>query len=235
MRKRRFHLMRPCQRPFLQARRWRRPSNVSSPHPPFIGGAWGHASSRGEGAVRTPNPRQQHETPTDNLLTPRSKKNSRRSKGGGENARAAALGPLLAARLRQLAGGTQRALLDAAHTQGPPHHCNTMMDMDAIFPMVRARPASSPRKDTLSGPPSSGRCCCAPPPLRVCLINLSPLLAPATSLSFIFIACTPLLPPLRALPRQFLRYFSTGNGTPGYAPTASGGSINVRAPPPWFL
>ena len=173
--------------------------------------------------------------PLTTYCTPRRKKNSRRSKGGGENARAAALGPLLAARLRQLAGGTQRALLDAAHTQGPPHHCNTMMDMDAIFPMVRARPASSPRKDTLSGPPSSGRCCCAPPPLRVCLINLSPLLAPATSLSFIFIACTPLLPPLRALPRQCQRYFSTGNGTPGCAPTASGGSINVRAPPPWFL
>ena len=41
--------------------------------------------------------------------------------------------------------------------------------------------------------------------------------------------------PLRALPRQCQRYFSTGNGTPGCAPTASGGYINVRAPPPWFL
>ena len=171
--------------------------------PPPSTFAWGPSSSRGEAAARTPNPRQQHETPTDNLLhPPAAKKNSRRSKGGGENARAAALGPLLAARLRQLAGGTQRALLDAAHTQGPPHHCNTMMDMDAIFPMVRARPASSPRKDTLSGPPSSERCCCAPPPLRVCLINLSPLLAPATSLSFIFIACSPLL--LRSAPLPLL-------------------------------
>ena len=109
--------------------------------------------------------------PLTTYCTPRRKKNSRRSKGGGENARAAALGPLLAARLRQLAGGTQRALLDAAHTQGPPHHCNTMMDMDAIFPMVRARPASSPRKDTLSGPPSSGRRSCASPPLRACMVS----------------------------------------------------------------
>ena len=50
--------------------------------------------------------------------------------------------------------------------------------------------------------PSS--CSCAPPPLRVRAWYASPLLAPATSLSIIFIACSPLLPPLRALPRQCL-------------------------------
>ena len=125
---------------------------------------------------------------------PQQKKNSRRSKGGGENARAAALGPLLAARLCQLAGGTQRGLLDAAHTQGPPQHCNTMMDLAAIFPMVRARPASSPpRKDTLSVVPPPLDAAAALRRRSVRAWQASPLLAPATPLSFIFIACSPLL------------------------------------------
>ena len=76
--------------------------------------AWGPASSRGEGAARTPNPRQQHETPTDNLLHPppqkkfaqkqrRRRKRARRGPGppsrraplptgGGHPARAAGCG-----------------------------------------------------------------------------------------------------------------------------------------------
>jgi hypothetical protein len=105
-----------------------------------------------------------------------------------------------------------------------------MMDMDAIFSHGARAPCFQSAKGYTFWPPSSA--------LRrrsVRAWQASPLLAPATSLSFIFIACTPLLPPLRALPRQCQRYFSTGNGTPGFAPTASGGSINVRAPPPWFL
>ena len=81
------------------------------------------------------------------------------------------------------------------NTQGPPHHCNTMMDMDAMFPMMRVCSAPNPRKDTLSGPPP-------PPPLDAAAAlrrrsvrawQASPLLAPATPLSFIFIACSPLL------------------------------------------
>jgi hypothetical protein len=46
--------------------------------------------------------------------------------------------------------------------------------------------------------PSS--CSCAPPPLRVRAWYASPLLAPATSLSIILIACSPLLPPQRHRP-----------------------------------
>ncbi len=117
MRKRRFHIMRPCQRPFLQARRWRPPSNAPELAPRTF-----RVGARGDGTARPLCARLTRANSVKRRLTtqctPRSKKNSRRSKGGGENARAVALGPLLAARLRQLAGGTQRALLDAAHTQG---------------------------------------------------------------------------------------------------------------------
>ena len=163
-----------------------------------------HCKSTRAPLKRAPNPRQQHETPTDNLLHPPAAKKIRAEAKAAAKTRAPRpWAPLLAARLRQLAGGTQRALLDAAHTQGPPHHCNTMMDMDAIFPMVRARPASSPpRKDTLSVVPPPLDAAAALRRRSVRAWQASPLLAPATPLPIIFIACSPLL--LRSAPLPLL-------------------------------
>ena len=68
------------------------------------------------------------------------------------------------------------------------------------FQMVRVRSATTGERCTFwPPPPYSGRCGWAPPPLGVCYQILSPLLATATSLSIIFIACSPLLP--RSAPR----------------------------------
>ena len=234
MRKCRFHIMRPCQRPFFFARRWRRPSNVSS-HPLALF-AWGHASSRGEAAARTPNPRQQHETKADDPMhPPQQKKFAQKQRWWRKRARRGFGPPSRRAPPPTGGGHPARAAGCSAHAGASAslqHHGGSGRDFShgAHAPCFQ-----SAKGYTFCGPPSSGRCCCTPPPLRVCLINLFPLLAPATPLSFIFIVCSLLLPPLRALPRQCQRYFSTGNGTPGCAPTASGGSINVRAPPPWFL
>jgi hypothetical protein len=152
-----------------------------------------HAAS-GEAAVLTPNPRQQHETTADDPMhPPQQKKFAQKQRRRRKRARAVALGPLLAARLRQLAGGTQRALLDAAHTQGPQHHCNTMMDLATMFTMTRARPAPNRERIHFLAPllwMLQLRAAAAP-----CVLDKPfPTACPATPLPIIFIACSPLLP-----------------------------------------
>ena len=222
MRKRRFHIMRPCQRPFFSARRWRRPSNgVSSPpHPPFII-AWGHARRGARLLHARPTRANSMKRRLTTQCTPRSKKKfAQKQRRRRKRARRGPGPPSRRAPPPTGGGHPARAAGCGAHAGASAslqHHDGYGRD----FSHGARAPCFQSAKGYTFWPPSSGRCCCAPPPLRVCLINLSPLLAPATSLSFIFIACTPLLPPLRALPRQRQRYFSTGNGTPGCAPTAA--------------
>ena len=111
---------------------------------------------------------------------------------------AAPFSPLASA---QLAGGTLRALLGCGAQAGAAaslqHHYGSGR---GVFRGARAL-CSHARQDSSSGPLLRTL---QPPPLRVRAWYASPLLAPATSLPIIFIACSPLLPPLRALPRQCL-------------------------------
>ena len=203
MRKRRFHIMRPCQRPFFFARRWRRPSNVSSAHPLALF-AWGHASSRGEAAARTPNPRQQHKTKADDPMhPPQQKKFAQKQRRRQKRARRGPGPPSRRAPPPTGGGHPARAAGCGAHARASAslqHHDGSGRD---VFRGARA-PCSQSAKGYTFWAPLLWTLRCASPPLRVCLINLSPLLAPAASLAIIFIACSPLLPPLRALPRQCL-------------------------------
>jgi len=182
-----------------------------------------HAAS-GEAAVLTPNPRHQRETKADDPMRPpprkkfaqkqrRRRKRARRGPGppsrrappptgGGHPAGAAGC------------GAQAGASASLQYHNGSGHN---------VYNDARA-PCSQSAKGYTFWPSS---CSCAPPPLRVRAWYASPLLAPATSLSIILIACSPLLPPLRALPRQCLAAHRLLA-----APETIVGEM-CAAPPPW--
>jgi hypothetical protein len=129
-------------------------------------------------------------------------KNSRRSKGG-ENARAVAMGPLLAARLRPTGGGhTARTAGMRRTSRSRSITATPKWTWPRCFPWCARALLPIRERIHFLAPLLQLRAAAAPCP---CLINIHfPVDCPATSLSIIFIACSPLLPPLRALPRQCL-------------------------------
>jgi hypothetical protein len=194
MRKRRFHIMRPCQRPFLQARRWRRPSNVSLLALALF--AWGHASSARRGRCTHAHPRQQHETKADDPMhPPQQKKFAQKQRRRRKRARRGFGPPSRRAPPPTGGGHPARAAGCGAHARASTslqHHDGSGRDVSNDSSTLSSQSAKG-----YTFWPSS--CSCAPPPLRVRAWYASPLLAPATSLSIIFIACSPLLP--RSAPR----------------------------------
>ena len=158
-----------------------------------------------EAAARARCLRQQHETtagdPNVPPPPPPPPKNSRRSKGG-ENARAVAMGPLLAARLRPTGGGhTARTAGMRRTSRSRSIAATPLWIWPRCFPWRACALLPCTTGFTFWPPPQDAAAAAAPCP---CAWYASPLLAPATSLSIILIACSPLLPPLRALPRQCL-------------------------------
>ena len=140
--------------------------------------------------------RQQHETKADDPMHPPTPKKIRAEVKAAAKTRARRGFGAPSRRAPPPTGGGHpaRAAGCGAHAGASAslqHHYGSGRDFSHG---ARAPCFQSAKGYTFCGPPSSGRCCCTPPPLRVCLINLSPLLEPATPLSFIFIVCSPLLP-----------------------------------------
>ena len=148
----------------------------------------------GEAAVRAPNPRQQRETTADDPMhPPQQKKFAQKQRRRRNRARRGPGPPSRRAPPPTGGGHTARAAGCGAHAGASAslqHHDGSGRD----FSHGARAPCFQSAKGYTFWPPSSGRCGWASPPLRVRLINLSPQRAPATSLSIIFIACSPLLP-----------------------------------------